>query len=90
MGEVYLDAVVGAVEKGYRSAGLLRAIPVDVGCDGGGAVVGVVFGGDGESAGAQCEEDECLEVHFEVVVEVDIGRISGDGKRFEVVIDGGS
>ena len=29
-------------------------------------------GGHGESAGAQCEEDEWLEMHFEVLVEMGV------------------
>ena len=44
-------------------------------------------GGDRESAGAQCEEDECLEVHFDVLDEVDVGRILEGGKIFEMVVD---
>ena len=61
LGPGYLDAAV-AVAKVVRWAGLLRAVAVVVGCDAG-VGVGVVFAGregrgDGESAGAQCEEDE--------------------------------
>ena len=74
-----------------RLAGLLRTVAIVVGGDTG-VGVGVMFarregGGDRESAGAQCEEDECLEVHFDVLDEVDVGRILEGGKIFEMVVD---
>lgn len=55
----------------------MRADAVVVGCDVGHGVVfaGREGGGEGESAGAQCKEDEWLEVHCEVGVEVDVSRM---------------
>lgn len=42
-------------------------------------------GGHGESAGAQCEEDEWLEMHFEVLVEMGV-----EGCDDVIEIGGGS
>ena len=60
LGVCYLDAGLAVLVKVLRWAGLLRADAVLVGCDTGVGVlsVGREGGGHGESAGAQCEEDE--------------------------------